>query len=62
MMPLLLLVAGCQTPVAITASCPNFPWPPTAVIDHMQGQKETATGYWFKDVIKHGVECDELNQ
>ncbi len=58
----LLLVASCaaREPITVT-SCPPPPWPETSVIDHMQEQKGTATGVWFKNTIKHFAECDELN-
>ena len=62
-MLLLPLAGGCSQTTTTLTKCPPFPWPNGEVIDYMQAGSERSNGVgnWWRDVIRHGEECEALN-
>lgn len=62
MMLLPLLLVGCVSQPVVMTSCPPPPWPSEKVVTYVKTElRETPVADWFVSVMRHIVECDELN-
>jgi len=59
---LLLSLGACQSVVVF--ECPPFPWPGDGVISFMDAGSKTdrEVGNWWRDIVRHGVECRALKE